>query len=211
MATLTPTLTLASSDMNGDTLNLSVTDTLTVLGQVTTKQVVASTTPTVIAQSANYSKAYVYLKNHSTITSEIITIENQATFSANITNSDATITAVAGTGSGILPAMRFGAAVSDGTIGVSAPGIIPAGTTVGVQTNATVFEMSANATGALAGSAGALVTVATDEYFKLGPGEFAFFPWIAGSAVATSRIDLACTAAAGAPVLEVRVYQEAAA
>ena len=47
MATLTPTLTLASSDMNGDTLNLSVTDTLTVLGQVTTKQVVASATNTV--------------------------------------------------------------------------------------------------------------------------------------------------------------------
>ena len=36
MATLTPTLTLASSDMNGDVLNLSVTDSLEILGQITT-------------------------------------------------------------------------------------------------------------------------------------------------------------------------------
>ena len=39
MATLTPTLTLSSTDMNGDVLNLSVTDSLEILGQVTTKQV----------------------------------------------------------------------------------------------------------------------------------------------------------------------------
>ena len=44
MATLTPTLTLTSSDMNGDVLNLSATDSLSILGQVTTKQVVTSTT-----------------------------------------------------------------------------------------------------------------------------------------------------------------------
>ena len=75
MATLTPTLTLASSDMNGDTLNLSVTDSLSILGQVTTKQVVASQTGTVFAAAANYTKSYVYLKNLSTTAAEIMTIE----------------------------------------------------------------------------------------------------------------------------------------
>jgi len=59
MATLTPTLTLSSSDMNGDTLNLSVTDSLSILGQVTTKQVVSSTTSTRFAAAANYTKSYV--------------------------------------------------------------------------------------------------------------------------------------------------------
>ena len=123
MATLTPTLTLASSDMNGDILNLSVTDSLTVLGQVTTKQVVATTTGVVFAAAAAYTKSYVYLKNLSTTAAEIMTIEK-----------------------------------ADGG----------------------------------------------DEYFTLGPGEFAFFPW-------ASTVDLALDTATGSPVLEVRIYQEAAA
>jgi len=123
MATLTPTLTLASSDMNGDVLNLSVTDSLTVLGQVTTKQVVATTSGVVFAAAANYTKSYVYLKNLSTVAAEIITIEK------------------ADSG---------------------------------------------------------------DEYLLLGAGEFAFFPW-------ASTVDLALDAATGSPVLEVRIYQEAAA
>ena len=75
MATLTPTLTLASSDMNGDVLNLSVTDSLSILGQVTTKQVVASTTGVVFAAHSAYTKSYVYLKNLSSTAAEIITIE----------------------------------------------------------------------------------------------------------------------------------------
>ena len=123
MATLTPTLTLASSDMNGDVLNLSVTDTLAVLGQVTTKQVVATTSGVVFAAAANYTKSFVYLKNLSTVPAEIITIEK------------------ADSG---------------------------------------------------------------DEYLLLGAGEFAFFPW-------ASTVDLALDAATGSPVLEVRIYQEAAA
>lgn len=123
MATLTPTLTLASNDMNGDVLNLSVTDTLAVLGQVTTKQVVATTSGVVFAAAANYTKSFVYLKNLSTVAAEIITIEK------------------ADSG---------------------------------------------------------------DEYLFLGAGEFAFFPW-------ASLVDLALDAATGSPVLEVRIYQEAAA
>jgi len=123
MATLTPTLTLASPDMNGDVLNLSVTDSLSILGQVTTKQVVASTTGVVFAAASMYTKSYVYLKNLSSTAAEIITIEK------------------ADSG---------------------------------------------------------------DEYFTLGAGEFAFFPW-------ASTVDLALDAAQGTPALEVRIYQESAA
>ena len=75
MATLTPTLTLASSDMNGDVLNLSVTDSLEILGQVTTKQVATSTSSAIFATAANYTKSYVYLKNLTSTAAEIITIE----------------------------------------------------------------------------------------------------------------------------------------
>ena len=75
MATLTPTLTLASSDMNGDVLNLSVTDSLTILGQVTTKQIVTSSSSVVFAANGGYSKSYVYLKNLSATAAETILVE----------------------------------------------------------------------------------------------------------------------------------------
>ena len=199
MATLTPTLTLASSDMNGDVLNLSVTDSLSILGQVTTKQVATSTSPAVFAKAANYTKSYVYLKNLSATAAEIITIENLQTISANVDSGDATIIAVSPTT--VLPAMRFGASVTGTNV--------PAATTVLSITNATTFEMTANATGSADPQD---ITIATDEYFKLAPGEFAFFPWIAGSAAnSLSRIDLGAVAAQGTPTLEVRIYQEAAA
>tara|TARA_B110000858_G_scaffold16259_1_gene16404 strand:- start:932 stop:1306 length:375 start_codon:yes stop_codon:yes gene_type:complete len=123
MATLVPSLTLSSSDLNGDILNLSVADSLAVLGQVSAFQKVATTTGVVFAAAANFSKSYVYLKNLSTTAAEIITIEK-----------------------------------ADGG----------------------------------------------DEYFSLGAGEFAFFPW-------ASIVDLALDAAQGSPVLEVRIFQASAA
>ena len=81
MATLTPTLTLASTDISAsETLNLTLTDTLAVLGPVQTKRVTiasASTellTDNTILTAASYSKSYVLLYNTSTATSgEIIT------------------------------------------------------------------------------------------------------------------------------------------
>ena len=71
MATLTPT----SSDMNGDVLNLSVSDSLTIRGQITTKQVAVSTSSAIFATAANYTKSWVYLKNLSSVPAELITIE----------------------------------------------------------------------------------------------------------------------------------------
>ena len=124
MATLTPTLTLASTDVSAnETLNISATDALEVLGQAYNFQVVATTTGVVFAAAANYSKSYVFLKNTSSTAAEIMTIEK------------------ADSG---------------------------------------------------------------DEYFTLAPGEFAFFPW-------ASEVDLALDTASGSPVLEVRIWQAAAA
>ena len=82
MATLTPTLTLASTDISAsETLNLTLTDTLSVLGPVETKRVSIAASATdleatnVVLLAASYSKSYVLLYNTSTATSgEIITI-----------------------------------------------------------------------------------------------------------------------------------------
>lgn len=64
MATLTPTLTLASTDVStAEALSVSVTDTLAIAGGAVQFQVVTSTTGTVFAAAANYTKSYVFLQN----------------------------------------------------------------------------------------------------------------------------------------------------
>ena len=75
MATLTPTLTLASTDISAnESLNLTVTDSLTVAGGAQTFQIVTSTTAAVFLANGDYTKSYVFLKNLSTTASEIIYI-----------------------------------------------------------------------------------------------------------------------------------------
>jgi len=82
MATLTPKLTLTSTDISSsEQLNLTLTDTLTVDGPVQTKRLAIDSAATdleatnVILLAASYSKSYVLLYNTSTAASgEIITI-----------------------------------------------------------------------------------------------------------------------------------------
>jgi len=82
MATLTPTLTLASTDISAsETLNLTLTDTLAVLGPVQTKRMTVDSSETelltdqTIFAAGDYTKSYVLLYNTSTATSgEIITV-----------------------------------------------------------------------------------------------------------------------------------------
>jgi len=64
MATLTPTLTLVSSDATSDELNFSVTDSLTIAQKVIapSKIKLSNSDLTLFASSA-YSHSYVYLKN----------------------------------------------------------------------------------------------------------------------------------------------------
>ena len=82
MATLTPTLTLASTDISAsETLNLTLTDTLSVLGAVKTERVTIDSSETelltnqTILDASAYTKSYVLLYNTSTAASgEIITV-----------------------------------------------------------------------------------------------------------------------------------------
>jgi hypothetical protein len=65
MATLTPTLTLSSSDATGDSLSLSVTDTLTTtIPAINTAQIsIGTASATNILTTAQAAHTYVYLKN----------------------------------------------------------------------------------------------------------------------------------------------------
>ena len=64
MATLTPTLTLASTDVTSDELSFSVTDSLTISKKVVNiSRVALSTSDLTLFASSSYSRSYVYLKN----------------------------------------------------------------------------------------------------------------------------------------------------
>ena len=64
MATLTPTLTLTSTDATTDQLAFSVTDSLNITGKVISpSRVVTSTGDLTLFASSSYSRSYVYLKN----------------------------------------------------------------------------------------------------------------------------------------------------
>ena len=64
MPTLTPTLTLKSSDVTSDTLDFSVTDDLSIDKKVVNiSRVATSTGDLTLFASSSYSRSYVYLKN----------------------------------------------------------------------------------------------------------------------------------------------------
>ena len=64
MATLTPTLTLTSTDATSDVLSFSVTDSLTIAQKVVNlSRVTTSTSDLTLFASSSYSRSYVYLKN----------------------------------------------------------------------------------------------------------------------------------------------------
>ena len=64
MATLTPTLTLTSTDATSDVLSFSVTDSLTIAQKVVNlSRVTTSTSDLTLFASGTYSRSYVYLKN----------------------------------------------------------------------------------------------------------------------------------------------------
>ena len=75
MATVTAKLTLTSSDALTDSLNFTVSDSLTAAGAILQKSVVTSTTSTSVLAAASYTTSYVFLHNKSTASAEIITIE----------------------------------------------------------------------------------------------------------------------------------------
>tara|TARA_R110000744_G_scaffold101671_2_gene195960 strand:- start:363 stop:767 length:405 start_codon:yes stop_codon:yes gene_type:complete len=90
MATLTPTLTLASTDITAnETLNLTISDTLTVSGPCETKRLIIASGSTnvgadnTIFAAGSYTTAHVLLYNTSVAASgEIITIGTTAAAAA---------------------------------------------------------------------------------------------------------------------------------
>lgn len=64
MATLTPTLTLTSTDATSDELNITITDSLTTTNPaVNTAKISVATSATNILATTDTSDAYVYLRN----------------------------------------------------------------------------------------------------------------------------------------------------
>lgn len=63
MGTLTTKLTLTSTNLTSDTLNMSLSKVLTVGGDTRLFKVVTSATKANLLEASNYGKSYVYLKN----------------------------------------------------------------------------------------------------------------------------------------------------
>lgn len=63
MGTLTTKLTLSSSNLTSDSLNLALSKILTVAGDVRLYKTVTSATKATLLAAASYGKSYVYLKN----------------------------------------------------------------------------------------------------------------------------------------------------
>ena len=63
MGTLTTKLTLTSTNLTSDSLNMALSKVLTVAGDVRLYKTVTSNTKANLLLAANYGKSYVYLKN----------------------------------------------------------------------------------------------------------------------------------------------------
>jgi len=192
MATLTPTLTLASTDISAsEALSLSVTDSLAVAGgSINFQSIMGNRLHTTIAAAANFSKSYVFLKNLSTTAIEIITITHAAFTDATVDyNNDPTIVMdVSGN-------VKAGMNVYHGV----EVDHIPIGATIASVTDATDFELSAATTD---GSNSNQTITFANGLMTLGAGEFAFFPW-------SAAFDIGGNSASGTPTLEVRIFQAA--
>jgi|TARA_R110000782_G_scaffold259225_1_gene349488 hypothetical protein len=66
MATLTAKLTLSSSNLTSDSLNIVVSDTLSISKAVEIKRITTSGTAAAIVTASAYTKAWVYVKNMDT-------------------------------------------------------------------------------------------------------------------------------------------------
>tara|TARA_R100000773_G_C4198717_1_gene101953 strand:+ start:458 stop:1021 length:564 start_codon:yes stop_codon:yes gene_type:complete len=187
MATLTPTLTIASTDALSDAISFSVTDSLSVLGSVKRISYSLTTSSQDILTASSYNKSYVFMQNKSTTASEIITIGKKSTdATVDTSNTDATIT------------MDSTANIS---VGMSITGTnIQSATTIASITNTTTAEMSKTATGT---ASNITATFGTEDFITLGAEEFAFFPWSG-----TENLD--ALSADGTPTLEVMIFEATA-
>lgn len=81
MATLTPTLTLSSTDVTSDTLSISITDSLTIAGDVQQSRIALTETGIIILDSSGTtispdSRSWVYMKHTGTSGTDKINIQD---------------------------------------------------------------------------------------------------------------------------------------
>jgi len=186
MATLTPTISLSSTDALSDAISFTVTDSVSVLGDVKRiSYIMAATAQDILANT--YNKSYVFIHNKSTTANEIITIGKKSTdATVDVTSGDATIT------------MDSTANIS---FGMSITGSnIQSATTIASVTNTTTAEMSKTASGS---ASNITATFGTEDFITLGAGEFAFLPWSG-----TENLD--ALSANGTPTLEVMIFEATA-
>ena len=78
MATLTTTLTLASTDATSDRLNISVSDSLTTVNpavNIARLSIATDAATNILTAAGNTSITYVYIKNTNTDASHILTLK----------------------------------------------------------------------------------------------------------------------------------------
>jgi len=77
--TLTPTLTLSSTDLFSDTLSLSNTGSLSITGdrEINRTKMAASSAETIIFANGTYTRAMVYLKNIDSTTAILVDVGTQ--------------------------------------------------------------------------------------------------------------------------------------
>jgi len=83
MATLTPTLTLSSTDVTTDTLSLSVTDSLTIAGDVQQSRIALTTTGIVVLNASGTTispdtRSWVFMKHTGTSGTDQINIQDDS-------------------------------------------------------------------------------------------------------------------------------------
>jgi len=175
MATVTSKLTLSSTDLLSQTLNLSVTNAITASGTTgLAREKVGKTAvdagALVLYTASDYAApAYLYLKNTDTTSSNYIYLYGDTpsvTLTGGAYNNDPTIGHDAST------SVQVGMVVSgDG---------IPEGSTVVSITSSTEFELSASTTGGSLSSQSLVLSYGNPVILKLAGGEFAFMPLNAG-------------------------------
>ena len=173
MAKVTTKLTLSSTDLLSQSLNLSLSKTITAAhttglarAPITSTALGTTAGQVTIYTSDDYAAtAYVYIKNTDTTATDYIYVYGDTpvvTASGGAFNNDPTVTHVAVAG------IQVGMVVSgDG---------IPEGATVASITSTTVFELSASTTGGSLTGKALVFSYGKPTNLKLGGGEFAFMP-----------------------------------
>lgn len=174
MATVTPKLTISSSDLLSQPVNISVSSSITATAGGVERRLTAQTAVNANAlllfTASDFSApAYLFVKNTETTLTNFVYVYGSTpsvTLSGGAYNNDPTITHTAKAG------IQVGMVVSgDG---------IPEGSTVVSITSSTEFELSASTTGGSLTGKALVLSYGNPVILKLAGGQFAWMPLDAG-------------------------------